>query len=171
LEDPLRAKVKPIPHRSYQRRAKRTRDQSSKVYVTVFTNLSTKPRAMRVHTMDRASRRRGSSGPIAAPVLCGVLRVFSFSCRFGFWPRRGVARPCRLAGCRSVPESGGCRRSAPWWSRLAVRGVAWWPLEPSYCAVSGGVKSALPSASGGGGDTPPLKGCCAVTFGYRTRTC
>jgi hypothetical protein len=21
------------------------------------------------------------------------------------------------------------------------------------------------------GDTPPLKGCCTVTFGYRARTC
>ena len=65
----------------------------------------------------------------------------------------------------------------PWWNRcprLGPQHLGSWvsgvSCQPKVPCRGDGQKLAL-LRSGCRGDTPPLKGCCRVTFGYRGRTC
>jgi hypothetical protein len=117
-----------------------------------------------------------------------ALRVFLLAVGLGLAaPGCGAALPS--AGADSVPDSGGeeppiralirvglaarsdcrsCRRSLPesvaiparWCGRLGAPGGG-----------VAGLRFLAVLRTGWKGDTPPLKGCCTVTCGYRARTC
>jgi hypothetical protein len=108
-----------------------------------------------------------------------TLRNFFFSCGFGCWPRRGgdglavcgVAIPFLSSGAgppiRAVNPDWAVWRSC---HGQAFRGGGFGRRVGGLpCGIRQGQKRAA-FGIGWRGDTSPLKGCCAVTFGYRRRT-
>jgi hypothetical protein len=137
----------------------------------------------------RASDPGAGEGPGQVLRLPGCSESFSFSRGFGFPGRAGLwARPCRLrvpipALIRGVPAAN--PRPDPDLIRCAFRSRFRRRFPGRQCGDSGPVcvRFAAPGGAvarmrflavlrtGWRGDTPPLKGCCTVTLGYRARTC